>query len=331
MSQVPISNSFQLYKHRCRRNICKNICAVQSSLQFPAEVKDIREPSAVKLLEQLRLVEVPIPSQLVTVPTAHVPPTNPNKSKPPLLLLHGFDSSSLEFRRLKPVLDLNFETWAIDLLGWGFSDHHELVQNGCEISPQTRREHLFNFFQLKINRPMVVLGVSLGGAAAIDLAYNYPSCVEKLVLVDSQAYTDGIGMMSSAPKWLSMLGIKVLKSQWLRQSANKMAYYNIDKYATADARNIGALHTYLPSWEETNYLFMQSGGYQISSQVSLINQQALVIWGEQDKILDKKFAYQFQADLKSSQLKFLQNCGHCPHLEKPHELAQLVVDFVSIR
>lgn len=41
----------------------------------------------------------------------------------PMLLLHGFDSSLLEFRRLLPRLgEKGAEVYALDVLGWGFTD-----------------------------------------------------------------------------------------------------------------------------------------------------------------------------------------------------------------
>ena len=41
----------------------------------------------------------------------------------PMLLLHGFDSSLLEFRRLLPRLgEKGAEVYAMDVLGWGFTD-----------------------------------------------------------------------------------------------------------------------------------------------------------------------------------------------------------------
>lgn len=41
----------------------------------------------------------------------------------PILMLHGFDSSLLEFRRLLPKLgELGAEAYAVDVLGWGFTD-----------------------------------------------------------------------------------------------------------------------------------------------------------------------------------------------------------------
>lgn len=41
----------------------------------------------------------------------------------PMLFLHGFDSSLLEFRRLLPELQADgAEAYAVDVLGWGFTD-----------------------------------------------------------------------------------------------------------------------------------------------------------------------------------------------------------------
>ena len=47
---------------------------------------------------------------------------------------------------------------------------------------------------------MALLGASLGGAIALDFALNHPEAVDRLILVDPQAYTDGLGPLSSAPR-----------------------------------------------------------------------------------------------------------------------------------
>ncbi len=47
---------------------------------------------------------------------------NGGEGEDPILMLHGFDSSLLEFRRLLPKLeDLGAEAYAVDVLGWGFT------------------------------------------------------------------------------------------------------------------------------------------------------------------------------------------------------------------
>ena len=51
------------------------------------------------------------PLELTSKQHAH-----PKTSTAPVVLLHSFDSSCLEFRRLYPLLEAHTETWAVDLV-----------------------------------------------------------------------------------------------------------------------------------------------------------------------------------------------------------------------
>ena len=84
-------------------------------------------------------------------------------------------------------------------------------------------------------------------------------------------------------------------------------------------------------WAEANIAFIQSGGYAISKRIPLIQQECLVVWGRQDKILDPKYAQQFSAALPKSKLVWIEECGHCAHLEQPEALAQSILDFTQVR
>lgn len=75
---------------------------------------------------------------------------------------------------------------------------------------------------------------------------------------------------------------------------------------------------------------MRSGGYALSKQIRSVQQECLVVWGEDDEVLDPKFAKQFSDTLPKSQLAFIEECGHSPHIEKPQKLAELVLDFVTV-
>lgn len=56
---------------------------------------------------------------------------------------------------------------------------------------------------------MVLVGVSLGSAIAVQFALQHPEAVAGLVLSSPQVYVDGIGPMSSMPRVLSYLGVQV--------------------------------------------------------------------------------------------------------------------------
>ncbi|CAN0313590.1 unnamed protein product, partial [Hapterophycus canaliculatus] len=67
-------------------------------------------------------VEVPVSIARGAIGTNFVQ-TEGEDANDPILMLHGFDSSLLEFRRLLPKLgELGAEAYAVDVLGWGFTD-----------------------------------------------------------------------------------------------------------------------------------------------------------------------------------------------------------------
>lgn len=118
---------------------------------------------------------------------------------------------------------------------------------------------------------------------------------------------------------------------WLRlmpQAANKMAYHD-PSFATQDAMRVGRLHTHMPGWTDANIAFMRSGGYSISSKIPQVQQPTLVLWGRQDEILEPKYAAQFEAALPNVQLQWVEDCGHCAHLEKPTEAAARMLEFIG--
>ena len=99
---------------------------------------------------------------------------------------------------------------------------HDMVQFCCCLF-----RHLEAFWSQYLgNRPCVLLGSSLGGAIALDFAAAHPEAVLQLVLLDAQGFIDGIGPMANLPRPLAALGVKVLKTEGLRQAANKVAYHD---------------------------------------------------------------------------------------------------------
>ncbi len=56
-----------------------------------------------------------------------------------------------------------------------------------DFSVEAKRAYLYGFWTDVLNKkPMVLIGASLGGAAAVDFAHAYPEAVSKLVLIDAQ-------------------------------------------------------------------------------------------------------------------------------------------------
>jgi pimeloyl-ACP methyl ester carboxylesterase len=287
------------------------------------------------MLEQMQRAELIVPG-LGRVQTSYVShlattETPSNNDFPAFVLLHGFDSSLLEFRRFAPLLSQLGDVFAVDLAGWGFSDCGFSTRSDIELGPTQKRAHLRAFCEQVIGRPVVLLGTSLGGTVAIDFTLNNPELVRKLILVDAQGFIDGIGPLASMPRFLSVLGVQLLRSIPLRQMANQLAYCDKKKYATDDAMRIGRLHTHLPGWTDANVSFMRSGGYSVSTRLSEVQVPTLVVWGKQDEILSPNYAQQFIDALPDAQLVWVDQCGHVPALEQPQQLLQAVQEFVGLK
>jgi pimeloyl-ACP methyl ester carboxylesterase len=151
-----------------------------------------------------------------------------------------------------------------------------------------------------------------------------------MVLIDAQGFVDGVGPMASLPTPLAKLGIQVLKSLPLRNSANQMSYFDRESFATDDALKIGRLHCLRPGWENAMLNYMLSGGFSPSKKVSQCEMPTLVLWGRQDGILNgEELAPRFLSELPKAQLRWVEECGHVPHLEQPLVTAQQIAEFLK--
>jgi hypothetical protein len=79
---------------------------------LPAAVRQLTEPSAIALAQSIEQIAISTPLSTQPINTTYV---HNGSGGTPILLIHGFDSSLLEFRRLLPLLAENNDTWAVDL------------------------------------------------------------------------------------------------------------------------------------------------------------------------------------------------------------------------
>lgn len=291
----------------------------------------ISEEACANAASKMRRVKVPISTDIcesgeVGISYINWKPETAKKGALPLLLVHGFDSSCLEYRRLGPKLaELGIDTYAVDLLGWGYSQLSDVKT----FSAKAKVEALAAFWDAVGNgKDVCVGGASLGGAAAIEFAAKNPS-VKGCVFIDAQGFVDGVGPMAQLPKFLAQAGVQVLKSVPLRNSANQMSYYDKESFATEDALKVGRLHCLRDGWNDALVSFMLDGGFYPSEQVAKIESPSLILWGRQDTILEIEFAQKFLDTLPDAQLEWVEQCGHVPHLEQPLVTAEAISTFLT--
>ncbi|BAZ00561.1 alpha/beta hydrolase fold protein [Tolypothrix tenuis PCC 7101] len=288
---------------------------------LPTAVGQLQEPAAIALAQSIQ--SQAIATSLATQPinTTYV---HQGSGGVPILLIHGFDSSVLEFRRLLPLLAAENETWAVDLLGFGFTER----LSGINYSPTAIKTHIYYFWKTLINQPVILLGASMGGAAAIDFTLTYPEAVKKLVLMDSAGLQGGSPLSKFMFPPLDYFATEFLRNPKVRDRISRAAY-KAQQLVTNDGVDCAALHLQMPSWSQALIAFTKSGGYRAFrfKKLAEIQQPTLILWGDSDKILGTKDAQRFKGAIPHSQLLWIQDCGHLPHLEQPQITAKNILEF----
>ncbi|MFK8185040.1 MAG: alpha/beta fold hydrolase [Phormidesmis sp.] len=289
------------------------------TMQLPDEAAGLTEKTSIAIAQQIQWADIEL--SFATVPSSYICVGEGE----PVVLIHGFDSSLLEFRRLVPELAQHFKVYALDLLGFGFCDRTATDR----ADPVAIKQHLKAFLEQVVGTPSVTLiGASMGGGAAIDFVTSHSEMVKTLILIDAVGFAGGpaIGKVMFPPldKWAT----DFLKSPGVRRNISKRAYYD-PAYVTPDAELCASLHLLAPGWAKWLIAFTKSGGYNfLAKQIKDVSVPTLVLWGRQDKILGTKDAARFEKTIENCELAWIENSGHVPHLEQSPATAKHIVNFL---
>ncbi|MFH0767593.1 MAG: alpha/beta hydrolase [Bacillota bacterium] len=105
------------------------------------------------------------------------------KGEKTLILIHGNFSSSLHFSPLLERLPKDIHVLAPDLRGFGDSSYYRRISSLADLANDV---HLF--MEAKGVKQAYVIGWSLGGGVALELAANRPKEVISLVLINSTTH-----------------------------------------------------------------------------------------------------------------------------------------------
>jgi pimeloyl-ACP methyl ester carboxylesterase len=237
---------------------------------------------------------------------------------PPVLLLHGFDSSFLEFRRLAPLLTGSQRLFIPDLHGFGFSPRPATGPFG----PAAVLDHLERLVAAITasdaagDKGIGVIGASMGGAVAVELARRLPRQLNRLLLLAPAGLT---GRPMPLPPLLDGLGVRFLALPGVRRGLCRSAFADPDHAVGPAELEIASLHLQAPRWAESLAAFARSGGFA-GCGAPLPPQPLEVLWGAQDRILrppQKRAALA----LLGERVRELESCGHLPHIDQPHTVA----------
>ena len=237
---------------------------------------------------------------------------------PPLLLLHGFDSSHLEFRRLAPLLVDRHQLFIPDLHGFGFCPR----PTDGTYTPATLLDHLEAVLAELLRRSdstaIGLIGASMGGSVAVELARRQPQAIERLLLLAPAGLT---GRPMPVPPLLDQLGARFLALPGVRRGLCRTAFADPDRDVGPAELEIASLHLQCPNWGPALAAFARSGGFAGCGE-PLPPQPIQVLWGANDRILRPPQKRAAQA-LLGERIRELEACGHLPHIDQPATVARI--------
>ena len=237
----------------------------------------------------------------------------------PILLLHGFDSSFLEFRRIYQTLKRDFQVIIPDLLGFGFSPRCATY----EYNPSKIVLYLIDLLNtLQITENLKIIGASMGGSTALKLSFKIPDSIDKIILLSPAGL---FGEPKSIPFPLNQLGASFLGLQQVRKSLCRQAFAFPDECVGEMEEQIASIHLGCKGWRNSLASFAKSGGFA-GTQKYIQNIPIKAVCGENDRILGKK---EIKNIRKIDKLNFigLQNCGHLPHVDLPSLSSKIIKDY----
>ena len=231
-----------------------------------------------------------------------------------VLLLHGFDSCFLEYRRLTPFLKKKNKLIIPDLYGFGFCPR----SSGNKYGFKYLMKHLnsvLNYFSE--NRTIGVIGASMGGALALELARQNPKRIKKVLLLSPA------GLAGKNPKipWpLNHFGAFFLSQSFVRRGLCRQAFADPKNSVGPAEEQIASIHLKVPGWQSSLAEFAAEGGVS-NCGYPKPTQPLKIILGKYDRIIPKDEKKETKS-MYSKNIQMAMNSGHLPHLEEPKLVAE---------
>jgi 2-hydroxymuconate-semialdehyde hydrolase len=247
-------------------------------------------------------------------------------SGPALLLVHGLTASHAVW---EPTIAEFAGAWRViapDLPGHGESDKPE--------APYT-----IDFFAGVLRSLMrelgvheaVVVGSSLGGQVALELAAWYPTFTRALVLaapaVGYSAAMRPVGqalqMVSAGPRLLRARLARVFQQSFHDRSRighvtrrrileERLAADDFPAFARAVARSLGGVLT------------------AERQPLDRVTQPVLLLWGREDRLVPLRRSERLLQRLPQARLHVLERCGHLSMLEQPTAFNRAMAGFLGV-
>jgi pimeloyl-ACP methyl ester carboxylesterase len=237
-----------------------------------------------------------------------------------VIFLHGAGAGAVTWYPTIGAISKRFHVLAPDIVGYGESDKPNAPYDRPYFS-----KWLNGFLEeMKVSKAHIV-GLSQGGAVALQFAVDYPQMVDKLVLVDSA----GLGAKVSFWPFVGMVWMNTFPSAManrfnaphiLHEPENRDPNHSL--YSVAVIKHAGGQNA-----------FKQGRGAAVSKMpeelLQQIKNETLIIWGKNDKLFAAGYGEKAAQIIPNAKFHSINNAGHLPHMDQPETFNKILTDFLT--
>ena len=243
---------------------------------------------------------------------------------PDFVVLHGLFGSGKNWRSFAGSLEEDFQVWTLDARNHGDSPHAD------SMSYQQMAEDVARFFAENELENVILLGHSMGGKTAMQLALQFPDRIAALIVVDI------------APVCYDHLHkqLKLIEAMQELHLAAEMSRSEIEKKLALKIPEKRLLSFLMTNLNRQNGQFQwRIGLEQIAAGMQeLLNYPELksvfkgpvqFIGGENSAYLKFEYHALIRKYFPESRITMLENCGHWLHVEQPAAFQKTVNEFLQ--
>lgn len=260
---------------------------------------------------------------------------------PPLILLHGFGAAIEHWRHNIPILSQNHRVYAVDLLGFGGS---RKVQVPYTVNLWVEQIH--DFWQTFINRPVVLVGNSIGSLVSMALGGKYPEMVAGLVMLSLPDVSRRREMIAdwllnivtpienffTSPWLLKPIFYYLRRPQVLKKwtgiayEDKKAVSEELVQIIAAPTLDEGAAEAFISLAQAVNHPEYCPPAKLILPRLEI---PILLCWGKQDRMVPVQLAQGFVSLNPSIKYVEFDRAGHCLQDECPDRFNPILLEWLE--
>jgi pimeloyl-ACP methyl ester carboxylesterase len=251
---------------------------------------------------------------------------------PPLVFVHGLSGAWQNWLEQIPHFSAAHRVIALDLPGFGGSP-----MPPWEVSIPAYGRFLRDFCERLGVERCALVGNSMGGFIATEVAINEPERVEKLLLVSAAGITwararrEPAAMIGRVGRAALPLALRFQLSGIKRPGIRKRAFQGVF-YDPGSLRREVLWENLAPAMTSPGYLDAITNlvGYDIRDRLEEIGGPTLIVWGRNDRVVPVPAALSYKKRIgDNAALEIFDRCGHVPQLERPVRFNRLLARFLS--